>query len=218
MLKLKELREKINFIDSEILKLLEERAEVVTRVGELKKGTNIPLYIPERESEILENISSKVKVIPKDSIKFIYREIISGCRVLEKKFNVLSIGELGLVVAFKIFGNSVTINMEKELKITELRYNDINSNNAEEKNKNYLKQKKEIIKMYEKYDFIIFSEKELNSIKENKSEGGLKIAEFLLEKTILDVELSILEKKEENYHIVSFSEVYKGAKKCKFKI
>ncbi|MGL5233032.1 MAG: chorismate mutase [Fusobacteriaceae bacterium] len=217
MLKLKELREKINFIDSEILKLLEERAEVVTQVGELKKGTNIPLYIPERESEILENISSKVKVIPKDSIKFVYREIISGCRVLEKKFNVLSIGELGLVVAFKIFGNSVTVNMEKELKITELRYNDINSND-EEKNKNYLEQKKEIIKMYEKYDFIIFSEKELNNIKENKNEGGLEIAEFLLEKTILDVELSILEEKKENYHIVSFSEVYKGAKKCKFKI
>lgn len=217
MLKLKELREKINFIDSEILKLLEERAEVVTQVGELKKGTNIPLYIPERESEILENISSKVKVIPKDSIKFVYREIISGCRVLEKKFNVLSIGELGLVVAFKIFGNSVTVNMEKKLKITELRYNDINSND-EEKNKNYLEQKKEIIKMYEKYDFIIFSEKELNNIKENKNEGGLEIAEFLLEKTILDVELSILEEKKENYHIVSFSEVYKGAKKCKFKI
>lgn len=217
MLKLKELREKINFIDSEILKLLEERAEVVTQVGELKKGTNIPLYIPERESEILENISSKVKVIPKDSIKFVYREIISGCRVLEKKFNVLSIGELGLVVAFKIFGNSVTVNMEKELKITELRYNDINSND-EEKNKNYLEQKKEIIKMYEKYDFIIFSEKELKNIKENKNEGGLEIAEFLLEKTILDVELSILEEKKENYHIVSFSEVYKGAKKCKFKI
>lgn len=217
MLKLKELREKINFIDSEILKLLEERAEVVTQVGELKKGTNIPLYIPERESEILENISSKVKVIPKDSIKFVYREIISGCRVLEKKFNVLSIGELGLVVAFKIFGNSVTVNMEKELKITELRYNDINSND-QEKNKNYLEQKKEIIKMYEKYDFIIFSEKELNNIKENKNEGGLEIAEFLLEKTILDVELSILEEKKENYHIVSFSEVYKGAKKCKFKI
>ena len=42
MLKLKELREKINFLDSEILKLLEERAAVVTQVGELKKGTNIP--------------------------------------------------------------------------------------------------------------------------------------------------------------------------------
>lgn len=217
MLKLKELREKINFIDSEILKLLEERAEVVTQVGELKKGTNTPLYIPERESEILENISSKVKVIPKDSIKFVYREIISGCRVLEKKFNVLSIGELGLVVAFKIFGNSVTVNMEKELKIAKLRYNDINDN-GKEKNKNHLEQEKEIIKMYEKYDFIIFSEKELNNIRKNKNEGGLKIAEFLLEKAILDVELSILEEKEESYHIISFSEVYKGVKKCKFKI
>lgn len=217
MLKLKELREKINFLDSEILKLLEERAEVVTQVGELKKGTNIPLYIPERESEILEKISSKVKVIPKDSIKFVYREIISGCRVLEKKFSVLSIGELGLVVAFKIFGNSVAVNMEKELKVTNLEYNDINSKNKE-KNKNYLEYEKELIKIYDKYDFIIFSEKELNNIRKSADENIIKIADFLLEKAVLDVELSILEGKEENYHIISFSDVYKGVKKCKFKI
>lgn len=217
MLKLKELREKINFLDSEILKLLEERAAVVTQVGELKKGTNIPLYIPERESEILESISSKVAVIPKDSIKSIYREIISGCRVLEKNFNVLSIGELGLVVAFKIFGNSVTVNMEKELIITNLKYNDIIDNNKQIK-KTYLEYEKEITEMYDKYDFIIFSETELNNIKENTNESSLKITDFLLEKVILDVELSILEGKKENYHIISFNEVYKGVKKCKFKI
>lgn len=213
MLKLKELREKINFLDSEILKLLEKRAEVVTQVGELKKGTNIPLYIPEREREILDNISSKVEVIPKDSIKSVYREIISGCRVLEKKFNVLSIGELGLVVAFKIFGNSVTVNMEKKLKIADLK-----DNNDKEKNKKCLEHEIEITKRYEKYDFIIFSEEELKNIRESSNEKGIEIADFLLEKVILDVELSILEGKEENYHIISFSELYKGVKKCKFKI
>lgn len=213
MLKLKELREKINFLDSEILKLLEKRAEVVTQVGELKKGTNIPLYIPEREREILDNISSKVEVIPKDSIKSVYREIISGCRVLEKKFNVLSIGELGLVVAFKIFGNSVTVNMEKKLKIADLK-----DNNDKEKNKKCLEHEIEITKRYEKYDFIIFSEEELKNIRKSSNEKGIEIADFLLEKVILDVELSILEGKEENYHIISFSELYKGVKKCKFKI
>ena len=213
MLKLKELREKINFLDSEILKLLEKRAKIVNQVGELKKGTNIPLYIPERESEILDKISSKVEVIPKDSIKSIYREIISGCRVLEKKFNVLSIGELGLVVAFKIFGNSVTVNMEKELEITDIK----NSKNKEN-DKNHLEYEKEITEKYRKYDFVIFSYKELNNIREKSNKNSLKTIDFLLEKIVLDVELSILDGKEENYHIISFSEVYKGVKKCKLKI
>ncbi|MBP6322392.1 MAG: chorismate mutase, partial [Fusobacteriaceae bacterium] len=87
MLKLKELRDKINKIDLKILELLEERAEIVNQVGILKKKNLTPFYIPEREIEILEKLSSMSKKMHKESIKGIFKEIISGCRALEKSFS-----------------------------------------------------------------------------------------------------------------------------------
>ncbi len=55
-MKLKELREKINKIDNELLKLYNKRLEYVLKVGELKHTTNSPIYRPEREKEILDRL------------------------------------------------------------------------------------------------------------------------------------------------------------------
>ncbi|MBP6062448.1 MAG: chorismate mutase [Fusobacteriaceae bacterium] len=143
MLKLKELRDKINKIDLKILELLEERAEIVNQVGILKKKNLTPFYIPEREIEILEKLSSMSKKMHKESIKGIFKEIISGCRALEKSFSILSFGEKSLFVALKIFGNSVNFEFEE------------NDNTLIEKE--FLSE----INRYKNYDFIILSEDKL---------------------------------------------------------
>lgn len=143
MLKLKELRDKINKIDLKILELLEERAEIVNQVGLLKKKNSTPFYIPEREIEILEKLSSMSKKMHKESIKGVFKEIISGCRALEKSFSVLSFGEKSLFIALKIFGNSVNL--------------EFNENGNIFIEKDFLSE----INKYKNYDFIILSEDKL---------------------------------------------------------
>ena len=50
--KLTGLRQKIDSLDDHILKLLNERAEVVIDVGHLKEGSSADFYVPSREQEI----------------------------------------------------------------------------------------------------------------------------------------------------------------------
>jgi hypothetical protein len=47
---LKPLRETIDAIDDKILELLNERARVVLAVGEAKKDSSAPFYVPSRET------------------------------------------------------------------------------------------------------------------------------------------------------------------------
>jgi len=54
---LEELRNRIDELDSELVKLLNERARVVVEIGKLKSKTGGPIYAPDREKEILERIA-----------------------------------------------------------------------------------------------------------------------------------------------------------------
>lgn len=87
---LETLREEINSIDNTILSLLEARARAVHEVGELKKGSPVPIYVPARERAIFDRLSS-MSSLPKDMIISVFREIISACRSLE---GILSVGIL----------------------------------------------------------------------------------------------------------------------------
>ena len=51
---LDELRQKIDEIDTELLRLLNERADVVHEVGEIKKRDGLQIYAPEREDALLK--------------------------------------------------------------------------------------------------------------------------------------------------------------------
>jgi len=56
---LDELRAKIDNIDDTLLKLYNERMELVHQVGELKNTTGAPIYRPEREKAILNRLKSQ---------------------------------------------------------------------------------------------------------------------------------------------------------------
>ena len=56
---LDELRVKIDNIDDTLLKLYNERMELVHQVGELKNTTGAPIYRPEREKSILTRLKSQ---------------------------------------------------------------------------------------------------------------------------------------------------------------
>jgi len=52
--KIKPLRQKIETVDRQILRLLNERAEIVMEVGKVKSEGNMDSYDPQREDEILD--------------------------------------------------------------------------------------------------------------------------------------------------------------------
>ena len=58
---MKKLREQIDKIDSQILKLYEERMDVVREIGQYKMDNDLPVYDASREDEKLEKVFESVK-------------------------------------------------------------------------------------------------------------------------------------------------------------
>jgi chorismate mutase/prephenate dehydratase len=86
-------RRKIDAVDSKILSLLNERAELVIRIGKAKKKANLDLHVPEREEEILSRLVRETKgLFPRHAIRPVFREIISACRSLEGPLRLAYLG------------------------------------------------------------------------------------------------------------------------------
>jgi chorismate mutase/prephenate dehydratase len=98
-LELKKLREQIDKIDNEILKLLNKRMEIVKKVGELKNSSNAPIYRPEREKEIIERLTKLSKkengILKKEHIEAIFLEIFAISRMLERSERIAFLGPIG---------------------------------------------------------------------------------------------------------------------------
>jgi len=87
------LRRKIDEIDSKILSLLNERAELVAEVGEEKAKAKMDLHVPQREEEILERLIRENKGrFPRNAIRPVFREIISACRSVEGPLTLAYLG------------------------------------------------------------------------------------------------------------------------------
>lgn len=92
---LKELRDNIDSIDDEILRLLNERMGHVSRIGELKQTSGTAIYRPERERQILKRLGAKSTVLNKAAIEAIYLEIFAVSRNLEMPQKVAYLGPEG---------------------------------------------------------------------------------------------------------------------------
>ena len=49
-------RKKIDELDRRLVELLSERARAAVEIGRLKRDTNLPIYEPERERIVFENV------------------------------------------------------------------------------------------------------------------------------------------------------------------
>jgi chorismate mutase/prephenate dehydratase len=93
---LERLRERIDAIDREILRGLNERARIVQRVGQLKRAAGSPVYEPGRERRIVEALSrANEGPFPDAGIEPVFREIISATRSLEEPVRVAYLGPEG---------------------------------------------------------------------------------------------------------------------------
>ncbi len=97
MKEIERLREEIDRIDEEILKLLTERARIAKRIGEIKKERGLEVHVPERERAIFEKVLKMNREkfgeeFPSEALIHIYREIISACLSLEKPLKIAYLG------------------------------------------------------------------------------------------------------------------------------
>ncbi len=93
MQKLLELRKKIDQIDDKLVDLLNERARFVIEVGNIKKTEKLDFHVPGREREILERLASRNKgPFPQDTLRAVYREILSSSLSLERPLKVAYLG------------------------------------------------------------------------------------------------------------------------------
>ena len=90
---LDELRVKIDSIDDTLLKLYNERMELVHQVGEVKNTTGAPIYRPEREQAILNRLKSQNNgKLTNAAIDALFLEMFAVARNLELPEGVAYLG------------------------------------------------------------------------------------------------------------------------------
>ena len=78
-------RRRIDEIDQQLVKLLNERSSCAVEIGQIKKKMGQPAWSPEREAEILRNVV-KANQGPLDdaAIRRLFERIIDEARSLER--------------------------------------------------------------------------------------------------------------------------------------
>ncbi len=78
-------RKRIDEIDQQLVKLLNERSKCAVEIGHLKKKLNMPAWQPEREAEILRNVvKSNHGPLDDAAIRRLFERIIDEARALER--------------------------------------------------------------------------------------------------------------------------------------
>jgi chorismate mutase len=78
-------RKRIDEIDQELVKLLNERSRCAVEIGHLKKRLNLPAWQPEREAEILRNVvKSNHGPLDDAAIRRLFERVIDEARALER--------------------------------------------------------------------------------------------------------------------------------------
>ncbi|MDD5350873.1 MAG: prephenate dehydratase [Chthoniobacteraceae bacterium] len=93
------IRKKIDALDAQLLALLNERADLVHEVGEIKRRHGGSVFAPEREEALLRTLAERnAKLggrLPATAVRAIYREIMSASYALEKGLTIAYFGPAG---------------------------------------------------------------------------------------------------------------------------
>ena len=79
-------RKKIDDLDCKLVDLLNERARCAQEIGRLKRGTNQPVYEPDREKVIHDNVTraNRGPLADRD-LSMIYERLIDVMRKIQKE-------------------------------------------------------------------------------------------------------------------------------------
>ncbi|MBU0485035.1 MAG: prephenate dehydratase [Proteobacteria bacterium] len=105
-----DVRNKIDAIDDQILKLLKKRLNCAKKIGQLKEKGNKAKWDPLRERQIFSRLSTDNQgEFPEQSLDSIFHEIITTCRLSQKEVAVAYLGPeatFSHLAGVKYFGTS----------------------------------------------------------------------------------------------------------------
>jgi chorismate mutase/prephenate dehydratase len=117
---LEDLRKRIDDLDVEVVKLINERAQCAKEIGELKRSKGAGAFAPARERAVYERVLAlNTGPLSAESVKAIYREIMSGSLALERCPRVAYLGPVGTFThkaARSKFGSSVEYHPEASVR------------------------------------------------------------------------------------------------------
>jgi len=78
-------RKKIDELDLRLVELLNQRAQAAQEIGRLKRNTSMPIYEPDREKTIFENVRKANRgPLPNGELQGVYERIIDVMRNIQK--------------------------------------------------------------------------------------------------------------------------------------
>jgi chorismate mutase / prephenate dehydratase len=87
------LRQEIDRLDQQLVELLNRRAEVVVRVGQFKQDRGLEVWSAAREDEVIaQALAASRGPLSAETLRVIFRELISGSRALERPMRVACLG------------------------------------------------------------------------------------------------------------------------------
>jgi chorismate mutase / prephenate dehydratase len=106
------IRTEIDAIDSDLVRLLSQRAMLVQRIGAAKTSQGSAIFVPHREEAVFSKIVALNKgPLPDNALRAVWREIMSASLAIEQPLNICHFAEPGsfthLAATLK-FGESVT--------------------------------------------------------------------------------------------------------------
>src|SRR5947209_9993265 len=108
---LRHLRSQIDRLDLQILKLVNQRAELASEIGKLKNDQGAEVFSPAREEEIFQQVLEANKgPLDENTVRAVFREIMSGSRALQKILKVSDLGpedSFSHLAAVERFGHNV---------------------------------------------------------------------------------------------------------------
>lgn len=84
---LNELRNEIDKIDSQLVDLFTARMDIAAKVAEYKRQNNLPIYVPAREREILQDVAQKAGPEMANYTRVLYSMLFELSRSYQQKKN-----------------------------------------------------------------------------------------------------------------------------------
>src|SRR5947209_10395206 len=114
-----EHRKAIDRLDAKIVKLLNERTQHVLEIGAIKLKAGEEIYAPHRELAVLQRLCKlNPGPISDESLRAIYREIMSSALALEKSMTIAYLGPEATFThqaAIRRFGSSLRYSAQKTI-------------------------------------------------------------------------------------------------------
>ena len=87
------LRSEIDRLDQNLVSLLNRRAEVVSQIGKVKHDQGLEVWSAAREDEVIAHVLAASKgPLPQETLRIIFRELMSGSRALQRAIRVSYLG------------------------------------------------------------------------------------------------------------------------------